>query len=85
MIYLLLMAIKNKGGRPRRSRQKSDHFFQVRLTADEYATLKGMAAYQGKGTAGEFLRSLINQAQERGNNAAGAAGIWEKGAHERPT
>lgn len=68
--------IKNKGGRPRRSKEKSDHLFHVRLTAEEYATLKVMAAYQGAGTAGEFLRSIINQATERGVSAAGAADIY---------
>lgn len=71
---------KNRGGRPRRAKDRSDHTFQVRLTEKEYITLQQIAKYQG-GTAGQFLRNIINQAIDRGNNAAGAADIW--GAHEK--
>jgi len=69
---------KNKGGRPRAKDQRRDQFFQVRLTAKELETLKKMAEYQGKGTAGEFLRSLIDQAMERGASAVGAVDQWTR-------
>jgi len=72
---------KNIGGRPRIAKDKSDHLFQVLLTTEEFNTLQSMAEYQG-GTARQFIRNIINQAIERGTNAAGAAD-YSQGTHDK--
>jgi len=83
----------NKGGRPPKGVDKRDHFFQLRLTADEYKTLQCLAEQAG-GTAPWFLRKMIAEHIFEFNNNAGGAielkyapdyKIVDSGAHEKTT
>jgi len=70
-----------KVGRPLKAANKRDQSLHIRLTADEKTTLEQLAKTEG-GTITDLITKVIRTA---GDRSQGAADIWNKGAHERPT